>query len=31
MHNIKDIRKDFTAFAKSLAKRTINVDFANLQ
>ena len=31
MHNIKDIRKDFTAFAKSLEKRFINVDFANLQ
>ncbi len=31
MHNIKDIRKDFVAFAKSLEKRSINIDFANLQ
>ena len=31
MHNIKDIRKDFIAFAKSLEKRSINIDFANLQ
>ena len=31
MHNIKDIRKDFASFAKSLKKRHIKVDFANLQ
>ena len=31
MHNLKDIRKDFTVFAKSLEKRSINVDFKNLQ
>ena len=31
MHNIKEIRKDFNVFAKSLEKRSINVDFKNLQ
>ncbi len=31
MHNIKDIRKDFVAFVKSFEKRSINIDFANLQ
>ena len=31
MHNIKDIRKDFVAFAKSLEKRSVNIDFDNLQ
>ena len=31
MHNIKEIRKDFNVFAKSLEKRAINVDFKNLQ
>jgi len=31
MHNLKEIRKDFIAFAKSLEKRTINIDFVNLQ
>ena len=31
MHNLKDIRKDFLAFAKSLKKRSINIDFDNLQ
>ena len=31
MHNIKDIRKDFIAFAKSLEKRLININFENLQ
>ena len=31
MHNIKDIRKDFIAFAKSLEKRSININFENLQ
>ena len=29
MHNIKEIRKDFNVFAKSLEKRAINVDFKN--
>ena len=31
MHNLKDIRKDFTGFAKSLEKRSINLDVKNLQ
>ena len=31
MHNIKDIRKDYSAFAKSLEKRSIKVNFTNLQ
>ena len=31
MHNLKEIRKDFITFAKSLEKRTINIDFFNLQ
>jgi len=31
MHNLKDIRKDFTAFAKSLEKRSINLDVKKLQ
>ena len=31
MHNIKDIRKDFSAFAKSLEKRYLNLDFDNLK
>jgi len=31
MHNIKDIRKDFFAFAKSLEKRSYDIDFINLQ
>ena len=31
MHNLKEIRKDFSAFAKSLIKRSVNIDFTNLQ
>ena len=31
MHNLKEIRKDFTVFAKSLEKRFINLDIENLQ
>jgi seryl-tRNA synthetase len=31
MHNLKEIRKDFSKFAKSLEKRPINIDFTNLQ
>ena len=31
MHNLKDIRKDFSLFAKSLKKRSVNIDFENLQ
>ncbi len=31
MHNLKEIRKNYEAFAKSLEKRSINIDFNNLQ
>ena len=31
MHNIKEIRKDFSVFAQSLEKRSVNIDFKNLQ
>ena len=31
MHNIKEIRKDFFKFQKSLEKRNINVDFEKIQ
>ena len=31
MHNLKEIRKDFAKFEKSLEKRSVNVDFVNLQ
>ena len=31
MHNLKEIRKDFSAFQKSLEKRTVNVNFDNLK
>ena len=31
MHNIKEIRKDFSKFQKSLGKRNINVDFEKIQ
>jgi seryl-tRNA synthetase len=31
MHNLKDIRKDFNGFEKSLKKRNINIDFENLK
>ena len=31
MHNIKDIRKDFALFAKSLEKRSLKIDFENLR
>jgi len=31
MHNLKNIRKDFSAFAKSLKKRLINIDLDKLQ
>jgi len=31
MYNLKEIRKDFTKFAKSLEKRSVNIDFDNLQ
>ena len=31
MHNLKEIRKNFSEFAKSLEKRSVNVDFASLE
>ncbi len=31
MHNIKEIRKDFSKFQKSLKNRNINIDFENIQ
>ncbi len=31
MHNLKDIRNDFSEFAKSLKNRSTNIDFQNLQ
>ena len=31
MHNLKEIRKNFSKFAKSLEKRSVNVDFVNLE
>jgi seryl-tRNA synthetase len=31
MHNLKDIRKNFSEFAKSLEKRSVNINFDNLQ
>ena len=31
MHNLKEIRKNFSEFAKSLEKRSVNVEFANLE
>ena len=31
MHNIKEIRKDFTRFKKSVQKRNVDIDFENLK
>jgi seryl-tRNA synthetase len=31
MHNLKEIRKDFSSFAKSLEKRSLTIDFDYLQ
>jgi seryl-tRNA synthetase len=31
MHNLKEIRNDFSAFAESLKNRSTNIDFENLQ
>ena len=31
MHNLKEIRKDFDVFAKSLRKKIYKLDFKNLQ
>ena len=31
MHNLKEIRKDFNNFNKSLEKRSIEIDISNLE
>ena len=31
MHNLKEIRKNFSNFEKSLIKRSLKIDFKNLQ
>ena len=31
MHNLKEIRKNFSEFSKSLEKRIVNIDFSNLK
>ncbi len=31
MHNLKEIRKDFSKFEKNLAKRSVKIDFNNLK
>ena len=31
MHNLKEIRKDFNNFKKSLEKRSIEIDISNLE
>ena len=31
MHNLKEIRKNFSEFAKSLEKRFVNINFSNLK
>ena len=31
MHNLKEIRKDFSKFEKDLEKRSVKIDFNNLQ
>ena len=31
MHNLKEIRKNFSEFSKSLEKRSVKVDFTNLK
>ena len=31
MHNLKEIRKDFSKFAKSLEKRSVNINFSDLK
>ena len=30
MHNLKEIRKDFSKFEKELEKRPVKIDFVNL-
>ena len=31
MHNLKEIRKDFSKFEKDLKKRSVKIDFNNLK
>jgi seryl-tRNA synthetase len=31
MHNLKDIRKDFSKFEKDLNKRSVKIDIPNLK
>ena len=31
MHNLKENKKDFEAFKKALKKRSVNIDFDNLE
>ena len=31
MHNLKEIRKDFDTFKKSIEKRSVNIDFDKLK
>ena len=31
MHNLKEIRKDFDTFKKSLERRSVDIDFDKLQ
>ena len=31
MHNLKEIRKDFDAFEKSLEKRSVDIDFEKIK
>ena len=31
MHNLKEIRKDFSKFEKDLKNRSVKIDFNNLQ
>ena len=31
MHNLKEIRKDFSKFEKDLEKRSVKIDFKKLQ
>ena len=31
MHNLKEIRKDFSKFEKDLEKRSVKIDFNNLK
>ena len=31
MHNLKEIRKDFSKFEKDLVKRSVKIDFNNFE